>query len=125
MRTAPIVSEIGRNYQIGVGFLSLTGSNCLIHPLSVSSCPSRKTPSFDASNTESSTMVLGPSNSHRLKYMSLGVLVLQTTSLVLTMRYSRTLKEDGPRYLASSAVVSAEVLKILACTVLVFMENSE
>lgn len=65
------------------------------------------------------------SHSLRLKYMSLGVLVLQTTSLVLTMRYSRTLREDGPRYLASSAVVSAEVLKILACTLLVFMENSE
>lgn len=65
-----------------------------------------------------------PSDSSRLKYMSLGVLVLQTTSLVLTMRYSRTLKEDGPRYLASSAVVSAEVLKICTCTVLVFIENN-
>ncbi|XP_026231038.1 solute carrier family 35 member A3b isoform X2 [Anabas testudineus] len=62
--------------------------------------------------------------SHSLKYVSLGVLVLQTTSLVLTMRYSRTLKEDGPRYLASSAVVSAEVLKIFACTVLIFVENN-
>lgn len=60
-----------------------------------------------------------------LKYLSLGVLVLQTTSLVLTMRYSRTLKGDGPRYLPSSAVVSAELLKILACTLLVFKENSE
>uniref|UniRef100_A0A8C9XVX3 Solute carrier family 35 member A3b n=1 Tax=Sander lucioperca TaxID=283035 RepID=A0A8C9XVX3_SANLU len=59
-----------------------------------------------------------------LSYLSLGVLVLQTTSLVLTMRYSRTLKEDGPRYLASSAVVSAEVLKIFACTLLVFIENN-
>ncbi|KAM8850398.1 solute carrier family 35 member A3b [Spinachia spinachia] len=58
-----------------------------------------------------------------LKYLSLGVLVLQTTSLVLTMRYSCTLKEDGPRYLASSAVVSAELLKILACTLLVYKEN--
>ncbi|XP_070775262.1 solute carrier family 35 member A3b [Enoplosus armatus] len=69
-------------------------------------------------------MVVSSPHSLRLKYMSLGVLVLQTTSLVLTMRYSRTLKEDGPRYLASSAVVSAEVLKILACTLLVFMENN-
>ncbi|XP_039458648.1 solute carrier family 35 member A3b isoform X1 [Oreochromis aureus] len=59
-----------------------------------------------------------------LKYVSLGVLVLQTTLLVLTMRYSRTLKEDGPRYLASSAVVSAEVLKIFTCTLLVFSENN-
>ncbi|KAM9844687.1 solute carrier family 35 member A3b isoform 2-T2 [Aulostomus maculatus] len=71
----------------------------------------------------SSTMVVS-SHSLWLKYVSLGVLVLQTTSLVLTMRYSRTLKEDGPRYLASSAVVSAEMLKILVCTLLVFKENS-
>jgi len=70
-------------------------------------------------------MLLSSPHSFRLKYLSLGVLVLQTTSLVLTMRYSRTLKEDGPLYLASSAVVSAELLKILVCTLLVFKENSE
>ncbi|XP_054480862.1 solute carrier family 35 member A3b [Anoplopoma fimbria] len=69
-------------------------------------------------------MVLSALHSVRLKYLSLGVLVLQTTSLVLTMRYSRTLKEDGPRYLASSAVVSAELLKVLACILLVFKENN-
>ncbi|KAM4605094.1 solute carrier family 35 member A3b isoform 2-T2 [Polymixia lowei] len=67
---------------------------------------------------------MSASHSPQLKYMSLGVLVVQTTSLVLTMRYSRTLKEDGPRYLASSAVVSAEVLKIFACTLLVFREQN-
>ncbi|XP_047224093.1 solute carrier family 35 member A3b isoform X2 [Girardinichthys multiradiatus] len=76
------------------------------------------------SDKESPTMVLAVSHPSRLKYLSLGVLVLQTTSLVLTMRYSRTLKEDGPRYLASSAVVSAEILKIFTCTLLVFVENN-
>lgn len=70
-------------------------------------------------------MVSAPSHSYGIKYVSLGALVLQTTSLVLTMRYSRTLKDDGPRYLASSAVVSAEVLKIFACTFLVYLEKSE
>ncbi|CAB1325880.1 unnamed protein product [Coregonus sp. 'balchen'] len=60
----------------------------------------------------------------RVKYVSLGVLVLQTTSLVLTMRYSRTLQGEGPRYLASSAVVSAEMLKILTCLLLVFYDHS-
>uniref|UniRef100_A0A8C7I524 Solute carrier family 35 member A3b n=1 Tax=Oncorhynchus kisutch TaxID=8019 RepID=A0A8C7I524_ONCKI len=60
----------------------------------------------------------------RLKYMSLGVLVLQTTSLVLTMRYSRTLQGEGPRYLASSAVVLAELLKILICLLLIFYDHS-
>ncbi|KAL0966753.1 hypothetical protein UPYG_G00299720 [Umbra pygmaea] len=63
-------------------------------------------------------------SSSQLKYVSLGVLVVQTTSLVLTMRYSRTLQEEGPRYLASSAVVSAEVLKILTCMILVFYDQS-
>ncbi|KAF7669806.1 hypothetical protein LDENG_00124420 [Lucifuga dentata] len=75
------------------------------------------------SESESSAVPMSSSHTLKLKYMSLAVLVLQTTSLVLTMRYSRTLKEDGPRYLASSAVVSAEVLKILACTLLVFREH--
>ncbi|XP_028832916.1 solute carrier family 35 member A3b isoform X2 [Denticeps clupeoides] len=58
----------------------------------------------------------------KLKYVSLAVLVLQTTSLVLTMRFSRTLKEEGPRYLASTAVVWAEALKIAACLLLVFSD---
>lgn len=62
--------------------------------------------------------------SPKLKYLSLGVLVFQTTSLVLTMRYSRTIQGDGPRYLASSAVVIAELLKILACLLLVLKEHS-
>uniref|UniRef100_A0A3Q3VW67 Uncharacterized protein n=1 Tax=Mola mola TaxID=94237 RepID=A0A3Q3VW67_MOLML len=62
--------------------------------------------------------------SSQLKYMSLSVLVLQTTSLVLTMRYSRTLQAEGPRYLASSAVVLAEVMKILTCVLLVFKEHN-
>uniref|UniRef100_A0A3Q3MUQ6 Solute carrier family 35 member A3a n=1 Tax=Labrus bergylta TaxID=56723 RepID=A0A3Q3MUQ6_9LABR len=61
--------------------------------------------------------------SSRLKYLSLGVLVFQTTSLVLTMRYSRTLQAEGPRYLASSAVVVAEVMKIFTCVLLVFKEH--
>lgn len=68
-------------------------------------------------------MLASPSPT-RLKYLSLGVLVVQTTSLVLTMRFSRTLQAEGPRYLASSAVVSAEVLKILICTLLVFRDHS-
>ncbi|XP_062336656.1 solute carrier family 35 member A3b isoform X2 [Osmerus eperlanus] len=68
--------------------------------------------------------MLPPASSSRLKYLSLGVLVFQTTSLVLTMRFSRKLQVEGPLYLASSAVVSAELLKILLCTLLVFKEHS-
>ncbi|XP_049621715.1 UDP-N-acetylglucosamine transporter [Suncus etruscus] len=61
--------------------------------------------------------------SANLKYLSLGILVFQTTSLVLTMRYSRTLKEEGPRYLSSTAVVVAELLKIIACILLVYKDS--
>uniref|UniRef100_A0A2I2YE81 Solute carrier family 35 member A3 n=1 Tax=Gorilla gorilla gorilla TaxID=9595 RepID=A0A2I2YE81_GORGO len=61
--------------------------------------------------------------SANLKYVSLGILVFQTTSLVLTMRYSRTLKEEGPRYLSSTAVVVAELLKIMACILLVYKDS--
>uniref|UniRef100_A0A8C6YYA7 Solute carrier family 35 member A3 n=1 Tax=Nothoprocta perdicaria TaxID=30464 RepID=A0A8C6YYA7_NOTPE len=61
--------------------------------------------------------------STNLKYLSLGILVFQTTSLVLTMRYSRTLKEEGPRYLSSTAVVIAELLKILTCILLVYKDS--
>ncbi|PKK27926.1 solute carrier family 35 (UDP-N-acetylglucosamine (UDP-GlcNAc) transporter), member A3 [Columba livia] len=61
--------------------------------------------------------------STNLKYLSLGILVFQTTGLVLTMRYSRTLKEEGPRYLSSTAVVIAELLKILACILLVYKDS--
>lgn len=62
--------------------------------------------------------------STNLKYLSLSILVFQTTSLVLTMRYSRTLKEEGPRYLSSTAVVLAELLKILTCILLVYKDSS-
>ncbi|XP_075473210.1 UDP-N-acetylglucosamine transporter-like isoform X4 [Ascaphus truei] len=59
-----------------------------------------------------------------LKYISLGILVFQTTTFVLTMRYSRTLKEEGPRYLSSTAVVAAEALKIVVCVLLVYKDQS-
>uniref|UniRef100_A0A8B9I854 Major facilitator superfamily domain containing 14A n=2 Tax=Anser TaxID=8842 RepID=A0A8B9I854_9AVES len=61
--------------------------------------------------------------STNLKYLSLSILVFQTTSLVLTMRYSRTLKEEGPRYLSSTAVVLAELLKIFTCILLVYKDS--
>lgn len=58
-----------------------------------------------------------------LKYTSLVFIVVQTTTMVLLLRYSRTQAVQGPRYLSSSAVVSAEFLKILACLVVLLWEN--
>ncbi|KIV77282.1 hypothetical protein PV11_09093 [Exophiala sideris] len=47
------------------------------------------------------------------KYVSLLTLVVQNSSLVLVMRYSRIL--PGPRYLSSTAVVLSELLKCIIC----------
>ncbi|XP_043941784.1 UDP-N-acetylglucosamine transporter-like isoform X2 [Protopterus annectens] len=59
-----------------------------------------------------------------LKYVSLVTLVFQATSLVLIVRHSRTLKEDGPRYLASCAVVNVELMKFAVCFLLVFKDSN-
>lgn len=50
------------------------------------------------------------------KYLSLITLVVQNSTLVLTMRYSRIL--PGPRYLSSTAVVLSEIMK---CTICLFV----
>lgn len=57
-----------------------------------------------------------------LTWISLFALVVQNTGLVLLLRYSRTMKAE--RYLSSTAVVIAELLKGLICVVLVWFENS-
>lgn len=60
-----------------------------------------------------------------LKYVSLAVLVVQTTTLVLILRYSRTAPTSGsePRYISSTAIVSSETLKIFICILLIFKEE--
>lgn len=45
--------------------------------------------------------------SSNMKYWSLVILIFQNASLILTIRYSRTLK--GDMYISSTAVVFAEV----------------
>uniref|UniRef100_V5HD05 Putative solute carrier family 35 udp-n-acetylglucosamine udp-glcnac transporter n=1 Tax=Ixodes ricinus TaxID=34613 RepID=V5HD05_IXORI len=58
-----------------------------------------------------------------LKYASLLFIVVQTTTMVLVLRFSRTQTVEGPRYLSSSAVVTAEFFKILVCVAVLFWEN--
>ena len=60
-----------------------------------------------------------------MKYISIVILIFQNTTLVLTLRYSRIVNQDGDghKYLASTAVVLAEVLKILTCLTLVLREQ--
>ena len=56
-----------------------------------------------------------------LKYVSLFTLTIQNASLILTIRYSRTL--PGDMYIASTAVVFAEIFKVTACLVIIFAEK--
>uniref|UniRef100_A0A8D3D7C9 Solute carrier family 35 member 2 n=1 Tax=Scophthalmus maximus TaxID=52904 RepID=A0A8D3D7C9_SCOMX len=56
-----------------------------------------------------------PAVNKRLKYISLAVLVVQNASLILSIRYVRTL--PGDRFFTTSAVVMAEVLKVLTFNV--------
>ena len=68
------------------------------------------------------------SNDNFIKYLSLVLLILQTTSLVLVMRYSRTnavKSESGDkelRYLSSTAVVCSEIMKVIACVLLIWYQ---
>ncbi|NXB93162.1 S35A2 protein, partial [Vidua chalybeata] len=59
--------------------------------------------------------------SRRVKYASLGVLVLQNASLVLSIRYVRTL--PGERFLPTTAVVMAEAMKGSACLLLLLIQH--
>ena len=59
-----------------------------------------------------------------LKLSVLVLMVLQTTALVLLLRYSRIQPTEGrPRYLNTTAVFLAELLKMFVCILLVAREN--
>lgn len=57
----------------------------------------------------------------QLKYISLAVLVVQNASLILSIRFVRTL--PGDRFYATSAVVMAEVLKVLTCLLIILLQK--
>ncbi|XP_066593160.1 UDP-N-acetylglucosamine transporter isoform X2 [Prorops nasuta] len=60
-------------------------------------------------------------NSHLLKYISLITLTVQNALVGLSMRYART--RSGDMFLSSTAVVMAEIVKLITCLVLVFLEE--
>lgn len=69
-------------------------------------------------------MTLDPQN---LKVIGLVVLTLQTTALVLLMRYTRLPSENNSSeslYLTSTAVFLAEVCKVVTCFCAVFISNN-
>lgn len=56
-----------------------------------------------------------------LKYVSLAVLTIQNATLILSIRYTRTL--PGDMYLSTTAVVVAELLKMLACFLVILKDK--
>jgi UDP-sugar transporter A1/2/3 len=60
-------------------------------------------------------------NPNILKYTSLVVLIVQTTTMVLVLRYSRTI-ETTERYLSSTAVVCGEVMKVVSCLLILWYQ---
>jgi solute carrier family 35 (UDP-sugar transporter), member A1/2/3 len=53
------------------------------------------------------------------KYVSLVLLIVQNTALVLLMRYSRSTGDASTRYLSSTAVINAELMKIAISLVMI------
>ncbi|RWS17090.1 UDP-N-acetylglucosamine transporter-like protein [Dinothrombium tinctorium] len=58
-----------------------------------------------------------------LKYIALSVLVVQTTSMVLVLRYSRTVAVESNRYLGSTVITLSELLKIIISFTVVFKKS--
>ncbi|XP_065126349.2 UDP-galactose translocator [Paramisgurnus dabryanus] len=56
-----------------------------------------------------------------LKYISLAILVIQNASLILSIRYVRTL--PGDHFFTTSAVVMAEVLKVFTCLIIILLQQ--
>ena len=66
-------------------------------------------------------------NPQNLKIVGLVVLTLQTTALVLLMRYTRLPSPNNPPaslYITSTAVFLSEICKVVMCLCAVFVQNS-
>ena len=63
---------------------------------------------------------LGASNNGNLKWIALLALLLQNSGLALTMRYSRISKSVDQTYIATTAVLVAEVIKLVVSSLLCF-----
>eukprot|EP01060_Flectonema_neradi_P039817 TRINITY_DN8917_c0_g1_i1.p1 TRINITY_DN8917_c0_g1~~TRINITY_DN8917_c0_g1_i1.p1 ORF type:complete len:362 (+),score=65.51 TRINITY_DN8917_c0_g1_i1:51-1088(+) len=59
-----------------------------------------------------------------LKYLALGVLVVQNTSAVLLMRYTRTAAVPSELFDVATTVVYAELMKIVGCLLMMLMEQN-
>jgi len=98
---------------------SLKGSLLPLTAVSGASCTPTK-PSYRLAPSSSASSSASASGAF-LKSMALVVLVLQNSALALIMRYSRTVATEasGGMFLASTAVVLSESIKLLVSTSLV------
>lgn len=60
-----------------------------------------------------------------LKWVALAALILQNSGIAITMRYSLLNKESGERYIASTAVLMSEVLKLLISSLLCYLLDAK
>lgn len=73
-------------------------------------------------------MATAVQDQNRLKAFSLIFLTVQTTALVLLMRYTRLPSPTNPvegLYLTSTAVFCSEVMKVVFCICAVFIQNKQ
>ncbi|XP_067096279.1 UDP-galactose translocator [Osmerus mordax] len=75
----------------------------------------------DSQETADKTLSRQNEVNRKLKYTSLAILVVQNASLILSIRYVRTL--PGDRFFTTSAVVMAEVLKVLTCLLIILVQK--
>ncbi|GMS90546.1 hypothetical protein PENTCL1PPCAC_12721, partial [Pristionchus entomophagus] len=62
------------------------------------------------------------SSSSQYKIISLVVLIIQTTALILILRFSRTQQVSGSKYVSSTVVLVSEVVKVVSSFILLFKE---
>ncbi|CAM4718571.1 unnamed protein product [Leuciscus chuanchicus] len=82
----------------------------------------------EAGNESPNKSSEGTTSAHRhnevkiMKFISLVILVIQNASLIFSIRYVWRLA--GDHCLATSAVVMAEILKVLTCLFLITMQKT-
>lgn len=61
---------------------------------------------------------------NNMRWISLICLTLQTTSIIITYSYSRLVPKGSTKYLSSSVVVLAEILKLAFCSLVIYKDSS-
>ncbi|UXI17167.1 Eukaryotic translation initiation factor 2 [Sarcoptes scabiei] len=89
------------------------------------SVPASKSSKFAISSSSSSPPLPSScTSSLYLKYGALILITLQTTVLVLTLRYSRKQSSPNESYFNSTAIFISEILKFLCCCFVLIVQNS-